>query len=287
VVARLVCEKFTTFDTLLEALVSTDTRYGAELVDLNPIFKTTKFRPFQVVIDAGGTIKGINAKDQVKSSHKQFEDFKQIATTYGANELSWLKLTDKGIKLDEEIERFFSDDDKEGVKQALSLEIGDLALIVADAPSTANAAIGKLRKHFSLSEIDGVGHVIAQNIVIGLESWEVEIGELRNHIRFQEDEPAAGLSGDGLLWGKKVLFTGELSRMKRKDAQELVRTNGGETPNSVVKDLNYLVLGEREHARYGEGWRSSKLKKAEKLIEVGATIEILSEVEFFEKLEAS
>ena len=170
-----------------------------------------------------------------------------------------------------------------------ALGIPELGPVVARSVSRQYITLEALQEASTsqLSEIDGVGDVIAQNIVLGLDARRPEIVKLREELTIERDETPAGPSGGGVLLGKKVLFTGELSKMKRKEAQELVRENGGETPGSVVKDLSYLVLGDRDHVRYGEGWRSGKLRKAEKLIEKGASIEILSEAAFFEKLEAS
>ena len=71
----------------------------------------------------------------------------------------------------------------------------------------------------------------------------------------------------GSLSGKTFLFTGTLSSLKRSDAEELVRAQGGQILSGVSAKLNYLVAGEEA---------GSKLEKAKKI----SSVSILSEAEF-------
>ena len=64
--------------------------------------------------------------------------------------------------------------------------------------------------------------------------------------------------GGGLLAGKSFCFTGELVTMKRADAEQLVKKNGGSIKSSVTKDLSYLVTNDTTSG-------SSKNQKAAKL----------------------
>jgi len=74
--------------------------------------------------------------------------------------------------------------------------------------------------------------------------------------------------GTGALSGKSFCFTGELVTMKRADAEQLVKQNGGTTKSSVTKDLSYLVTNDTESG-------SSKNVKATKF-----GIPIINEKEF-------
>ena len=49
---------------------------------------------------------------------------------------------------------------------------------------------------------------------------------------------------NGKLAGKSFCFTGELVTMKRADAEQLVKKNGGTIKSSVTKDLSYLVTND-------------------------------------------
>jgi DNA ligase (NAD+) len=63
---------------------------------------------------------------------------------------------------------------------------------------------------------------------------------------------------DGIFAGKTFCFTGELFTMKRADAESLVKSLGGTTKSSVVKDLSYLVTNDTSSG-------SSKNRKAQEL----------------------
>jgi NAD-dependent DNA ligase len=72
-----------------------------------------------------------------------------------------------------------------------------------------------------------------------------------------------------------------MASMTRKEAEVLVKAHGGKVSKSVNKNLNYLVLGDKDMPRYESGWRSSKLKKAEALKEF---VQVLSESDFLSLL---
>ncbi|WP_103327220.1 NAD-dependent DNA ligase LigA [Bacteroidetes bacterium endosymbiont of Geopemphigus sp.] len=77
----------------------------------------------------------------------------------------------------------------------------------------------------------------------------------------------------GLLSQKTFLFTGKLSCLTRKEAEQTVLSQGGTILKGVSKKLDYLVVGENA---------GSKLQKA-RLLE---NIEIWTESKFLETLEA-
>lgn len=80
---------------------------------------------------------------------------------------------------------------------------------------------------------------------------------------------------------KKIVFTGELDTMTRIDAmQRVVNVGGFIKPPSFSAKTNYLIVGNQDYARFGEGHKSTKMLKAEELIEKGFDIEILNETQF-------
>lgn len=76
----------------------------------------------------------------------------------------------------------------------------------------------------------------------------------------------------GNLTGKTFLFTGTLSKLKRSEAEEMVRANGGQILSGVSAKLNYLVAGEEA---------GSKLEKAKKI----PSIHVINEQDFIKLLE--
>ena len=59
-----------------------DTRFGLEIQDVTEVFKGTEFKPFAAVLEAGGTIRAINAKGLAdKLSRKNIDKLGEVAKT--------------------------------------------------------------------------------------------------------------------------------------------------------------------------------------------------------------
>lgn len=84
------------------------------------------------------------------------------------------------------------------------------------------------------------------------------------------------------FYHKTVVFTGTLSGLVRKDAMQLVVNVGGYIADNVTKATNYLVVGSFDFIKSVKGNKSSKIKKAEKMILDGYDITIISENTFRE-----
>lgn len=122
-----------------------------------------------------------------------------------------------------------------------------------------------------LLEKHGLGEITAQNIIAGLKAKKKNIEHLLKYITVLTAPKKAKPSGP--LAGKKVLFTGTMLSMERKAAQKQVEAAGGIAVDSVVKDLDYLVVGDG-------GGAGSKLGKVKKMQAKGSEVKILSEAEF-------
>lgn len=82
------------------------------------------------------------------------------------------------------------------------------------------------------------------------------------------------------LYGKHCVFTGKLQRFVRKDAAQIVCNIGGCCDNSVTKKTNFLIIGGLDDIPLVKDGKSTKMKKAEKLILDGQDLKILSESTF-------
>ncbi|MCR4631452.1 MAG: NAD-dependent DNA ligase LigA [Treponema sp.] len=120
-----------------------------------------------------------------------------------------------------------------------------------------------------ISAVYGFADIMAKTIVEGLSENAEEMRNLTSSGIIEIE-----VEGGGLLAGKSFCFTGELNTMKRADAEQLVKKNGGSTKSSVTKDLSYLVTNDT-----GSG--SSKNVKAAKL-----GIPVITEEEFLKLLES-
>ena len=87
---------------------------------------------------------------------------------------------------------------------------------------------------------------------------------------------------DCLFYGKVCVFTGALESFTRKEAAQLVINIGGICDNSITKKTNFLILGNNDYCKSIKDGKSSKQKKAEKLIASGADLTIIPESVFLE-----
>lgn len=118
-----------------------------------------------------------------------------------------------------------------------------------------------------IASVYGFAEIMAHTIVEGLAENAAEMRQLVESGTIELEQ-----AGAGLLAGKSFCFTGELVTMKRADAEQLVKKNGGSIKSSVTKDLSYLVTNDTTSG-------SSKNVKAAKL-----GIPVIDEKAFLELL---
>lgn len=86
---------------------------------------------------------------------------------------------------------------------------------------------------------------------------------------------------DGFFYGRNIVFTGKLEHYIRTEAAQIVVNLGGKCQKSVQKTTNFLVLGNFDYVSSVTDNKSSKVKKAEKLILEGKDIQIINESIFY------
>lgn len=80
------------------------------------------------------------------------------------------------------------------------------------------------------------------------------------------------------LHGKRVVFTGTLTRLQREQAEQLVTCCGGKCQATVSKRTSLLVVGQTDERTLASGRSiSAKEEKARQLMAEGAELKILSE----------
>jgi aspartyl-tRNA synthetase len=120
-----------------------DLRFGMELVDLGDIFSKSQFKVFRGALDNSGVVKCINAKGFAKITTGQIEDLTNLAKETGAKGLAFIKV--EGTEWKSPIVKFFSEGEKEALKQKLEIEEGDLLLFGADRWEVVCAVLGRIR----------------------------------------------------------------------------------------------------------------------------------------------
>ncbi|MZH47296.1 MAG: aspartate--tRNA ligase, partial [Nitrospinae bacterium] len=121
-----------------------DMRFGMEIVDLGEIVKGTSFKVFAQVLEAGGQVRALNVKNSAEAlSRKALDDLTEIAKTYGAKGMAWIKVQEN--ELQSPIIKFFEQEMLDNMLKALGSEPGDTVVFIADTPKIVADALAHLR----------------------------------------------------------------------------------------------------------------------------------------------
>lgn len=121
----------------------------------------------------------------------------------------------------------------------------------------------------SISEIEGFGDVMAENIVKALkEPHRIQLIKRLENLGVNMNY-AKKSTGDGRFKGLTFVLTGTLPTMKRDEAKKLIESFGGKVSSSVSKKTSFVVAGEDA---------GSKLDKANEL-----GVAVISESELIDK----
>ena len=122
-----------------------DTRFGLELQDVTDTVRGCGFSVFSGAIEAGGSVRLINAKGLAGTlTRKEIDKLVDVAKTYGAKGLAYTRITADGTT--SSFEKFLTDEEKAALHAAANAEAGDVLLVVADAKNdVVFAALGALR----------------------------------------------------------------------------------------------------------------------------------------------
>ena len=105
---------------------------------------------------------------------------------------------------------------------------------------------------------------------------ELDLNDIKStNENFDEDHP---------FYEKNIVFTGTLDSMPRKDAMQKVVDVGGVLSKGLNKNTNYLVMGIQDVRALKGKEKSSKIVKAESLIEKGNELEIIAEDMFLQMI---
>ena len=123
-----------------------------------------------------------------------------------------------------------------------------------------------------MQDIRDVGPIVARSIweYFHEEENRAMLARLKAHGIDPVQTPEAQNEAEGRFANQRMVFTGTLHSMARKDAQELARSHGARVADSVTRETTMLVAGEKA---------GSKLEKAKAL-----GITVLSEQEFLDAI---
>ena len=121
-----------------------DLRFGLELVDVSEVVRGAEFKVFAQALDAGGQVKAINIKASADSlSRKALDDLTEIAKTYGAKGMAWIKIQPN--ELQSPIIKFFEKEMLDHLIKAVKGEPGDTIVFSADSPKIVADSLANVR----------------------------------------------------------------------------------------------------------------------------------------------
>lgn len=109
----------------------------------------------------------------------------------------------------------------------------------------------------------------------------------RNLSKFDSSSVDVDADPENPFFCMNVVFTGKMETMKRDEARAAVIRIGGQTPERLTQETDYLVVGVQDLRVVGEKGLSSKMKAAAKYKEKGLPIEIIDEQDFIEMINAN
>ena len=121
-----------------------DMRFDMEIVDLGEIVRGTSFKVFAQVLESGGQVRALNIKNSADAlSRKMLDDLTEIAKTYGAKGMAWIKVQEN--ELQSPIIKFFEQEMLDRMLKASGSQPGDTIVFIADTPKIVADALAHLR----------------------------------------------------------------------------------------------------------------------------------------------
>ncbi|MFQ3675158.1 MAG: NAD-dependent DNA ligase LigA [Endomicrobiia bacterium] len=122
-----------------------------------------------------------------------------------------------------------------------------------------------------LKNINEIGPIIAESIIKFFKNKNnLDVIEKLKQANVNTIEPDGTDNKNKIFDGMTIVFTGEMEKMTRVEAEELVHKLGGKTSSSVSKNTTFVVVGKNPGTKY---------EKAKRL-----NIKILTEEEFHNKI---
>lgn len=121
-----------------------DLRFGMELKDVTDVVRDCEFVVFKGAIDAGGSVRGINAKGQGTMPRKKIDALVDFAKGYGAKGLAYIAIGEDGT-VKSSFAKFMKEDEMSALISAMDGENGDLLLFAADKSKLVFDVLGALR----------------------------------------------------------------------------------------------------------------------------------------------
>ena len=121
-----------------------DLRFGMELKNVSEVVRGCEFAVFKNALEAGRTVRGINAKGQGGMPRKKIDKLVEFAKDYGAKGLAYIAIHEDGT-VKSSFTKFMTEDEMKRLVEAMDGQAGDLLLFAADKNKVVWDVLGALR----------------------------------------------------------------------------------------------------------------------------------------------
>lgn len=121
-----------------------DLRFGMELHNVTEVVKDCEFVVFKSAVEAGGSVRGINAEGQGGMPRKKIDALVEFAKGYGAKGLAYIAINEDGT-YKSSFAKFMKPEEMDALVGAMDGKPGDLLLFAADKNKLVYDVLGALR----------------------------------------------------------------------------------------------------------------------------------------------
>ncbi len=121
-----------------------DLRFGMELHNVTEVVKDCEFVVFKSAVEAGGSVRGINAEGQGSMPRKKIDALVDFAKGYGAKGLAYIAINEDGT-YKSSFAKFMKPEEMDALVGAMDGKPGDLLLFAADKNKLVYDVLGALR----------------------------------------------------------------------------------------------------------------------------------------------
>ena len=269
-----------------------DTRFGMELHDVSETVKGCEFAVFKNALEAGGTVRGINAEGQGSMPRKKIDKLVDFAKDYGAKGLAYVAIGEDGSRKSS-FAKFMTEEEMDALVQAMEGKNGDLLLFAADAHKVVYDVLGALRLELAkqMELVDKTEYRFVWVTEFPLLEWNEEAGRytaMHHPFTMLMDEDLELLDTDpGKVRAKAydiVLNGNEIGggsvRIHQNDIQEKMFEKLGFTKEAAYEQFGFLLNA----FKYGVPPHAGLAYGLDRLVMLMAKVDSIREVIAFPKV---
>ena len=269
-----------------------DMRFGMELHDVSDIVKNCGFSVFTGALEAGGSVRGINAEGQGSMPRKKIDKLVEFAKGYGAKGLAYIAIAEDGTRKSS-FAKFMTDEEMDALVAAMDGKAGDLLLFAADKKKLVYDVLGALRLELAkqMDLLDKNEYRFVWVTEFPLLEWSEEENRftaMHHPFTMPMDEDIPLLDTDpGAVRAKAydiVLNGNEIGggsvRIHQDDIQERMFKELGFTPEAAHEQFGFLL----DAFKYGVPPHAGLAYGLDRLVMLSAKVDRIRDVIAFPKV---